>query len=218
MRTFAYCARSFEKSVTQAAGVRPLISPPATHRLFDPAWISGQDFLYFKLHGLPGQEFWYGDNWTTAISADLIRQADLANTIVFVANCHLYQIPPKHIQAPYHIDPLPGDKHLVGPMLTALLKAGARCIVGGPGENFASKTKVEGADFLGRNFRIFIQIGISPKAAFKFAKSQTKLRLQHTTRRLRRTTDQKTIQTLQDARKALKDTLEFRLLGKEHVP
>lgn len=170
MRTFAYCAHSFKKSVRQAAGVSPLLSPPVTLDAFEPHWLLGYDFLYFKLHGLPGQEYWYGDKWTTALSADVIRQVDLTGTIVFVANCHLYEDEPGKQGKKL------ASKNFPGPMLTALLAAGARYVVGGPGENYAKREKVYGADLLGMSFRLLCQLGISPKRAFTIARTHIRVK------------------------------------------
>ena len=140
-KSFAYCAASFKHSVTKAAGVAPLLSPPITAETFKPRYLENRRFIYFKLHGLPAQPFWYGDYWTTALTADQILQADLSDATVFVANCHLYQ----------------GTLgHYPSPMLTALLKAGARAVVGGPGPNWARARSLYGADVLGYHFRRLI--------------------------------------------------------------
>jgi hypothetical protein len=120
--------------------------------------VEGYDLLYFKLHGAAGQAFWYGDNWLTAIGADQLRQADLDGAGVFVTNCHLYEV----------VDGLNEPSE----MLKALLFAGARFVVGGPGANWALTKRVFGADLLGMLFRGALQRGYRPDAALEVAKKK----------------------------------------------
>ena len=155
MKVFAYCAAEFQHSVTKAAGVQPLLSPPATAEIFHPSWLERYDFLYFKLEGLPEEIYWYGDNWITALRATQILAADLRGTVVFVANCHLFQTNNGH--------------HPTSPMLAALLAAGARAVIGGSGKNYAKRHSVHGADRLGRTFRHLLQLGLPPYIAFRLA-------------------------------------------------
>lgn len=154
MKTFAYCAHSFEQSTKRAAGVQPLLSPPSTIDTFEPAWLESHNLIYFKLHGLPGQPFWYGDKWVTALSTDQIRSCDLTNTIIFVANCYLPE----------------------SPMLQALLDAGAKAVIGGPGQNYARPNSVDGADLLGLYVRVLLQLGFSAAMALRFAKTRLHLK------------------------------------------
>jgi len=162
VKVFALCAQSFEPSVKRAAGVKPLTSPPVIMEAFNPAWLQGYDFLYFKLHGFPSQPYWYGDGYVTAVSAHQIKTADLSNTIVFVANCHL-------------CERVNGDL-LPSPMLVALLEAGAKCVVGGPGTNYAAKIKLVGADLLGFYFRLLLGFPrITPNLAFRAARARLAL-------------------------------------------
>jgi hypothetical protein len=163
MRTLAICAAGFEKSVRKAAGVQPLLSPPLLLATFQPQTLEGYDFIYFKLHGLANQPYWYGDHWGTAMSAEQISQADLSGAVVFVANCHLYEIDPVTRR------PRPG------PMLDALLSARAGAILGGPGENYGRLRGVHGADALGRTFRRCLGLHVSPQTAFKIAKARLRL-------------------------------------------
>jgi len=148
MKTFAYCSRSFAQSVRQSAGVAPFTSPPLHKDSFLPATIEGYRLLYFKLHGIKYEPYWYGDNWLTALSADTIHVADLRGAVVFAANCHLPE----------------------SPMLDALLAAGARAVVAGGGRNFAGVTAMRGADILGYYFRLMLQLHIPPKPALSMAK------------------------------------------------
>jgi len=156
MRVVAYCAASFRESVTRAAGVEPLLSPPWTLASLVPGRLARADLLYIKLHGLPGQPFWYGDEWVTALSAEMVREIDLTECTVFVANCHLFEQRADGIQP--------------SPMLEALRDAGARAVVGGPGENYAKSRKVHGADLLGCYFRRAMVLGFVPGFAFRVAR------------------------------------------------
>jgi hypothetical protein len=153
MRVLAYCCASYHLSVRRAAGVEPMLSPPIGADDFDPAWLRRQDLIYFKLHGMPGQAYWYGDAWVTALSAAQVRAADLAGAIVFAANCYLPE----------------------SPMLEALRLAGAKAVVGGSGQNYAGKTRVFGADLLGMIFRQLLAVGLGPESALRMAKARLRL-------------------------------------------
>lgn len=123
----------------------------------------GHDFIYFKLHGLPNQPYWYGDNWITAMSTDQLKSVALKGTIIFVANCYLEE----------------------SPFLPALLNTGA-LVFGGAGQNFAAARGLIGADLLGRTFRRALEITnrrITPTSAFALAK----LRVSHITLKMMRT-------------------------------
>jgi hypothetical protein len=156
---------------------------------FDPRALEGHDLLYFKLHGLPGQPYWYGDNWTTALSAEQIRTANLHGSVIFVANCNLWLSKP-------------GDPRKNAPILLALLQAGARAVVGGSGKNYAKADQPFAADQLGRLFTRALHHGLTPPSAFKLARTtfevQTKIKL-------------KSKKVTAKERLALKDTLEFRI-------
>lgn len=161
MQTLAYCAASFTQSVHQASGVKPLVSPPMVAEDFNPLWLTGHKFLYFKLHGLQDQPFWYGDNYLTALTATQIKSVNLAGTTVFVANCYLV------------------GKQGQSPMLDALLSAGAQAVLGGPGLNYSRSQSVDGADLLGQAFRIALSINFSPATAFKIAKFRLQATMRH---------------------------------------
>ena len=135
MRVAAFCAASFKKSVRRAAGVEPWLSPPGIMKSFRPSLLGGHDFIYFKLHGLPDEVYWYGDNWVTAMSAEQITHARLNGAAVFVANCFFAG----------------------GPMMQALRMAGAGPIIGGAGTNYAAETALAGADILGFWVRFLYQ-------------------------------------------------------------
>jgi hypothetical protein len=190
MRVFAFCARSFQYSVAKAAGVEPLLSPPVeafgeNGPEFNPRWVSGYDFLYFKLHGITAQPFWYGDDMITAVTAEQIASSDLHGAVVFVANCNTW-------------DPTrPGSPREQAPMLIALLRAGARAVVAGPGPNYGKSRGIYGADLLGINFRRFLQF-FPIEQAFELAKVPVKLAARR------------------DPQAA--DALDFRLFDTEGVP
>ena len=126
MKIFCYAARSLARSAAVMAGVKPLTSPPFFLRDFDPLWLTGRQLIFFKLHGVAGQPYWYGDGMATAISAQQISSVRLAEgALVFVASCY-------------------GGPD--APMVRALLGAGAAAVVTGTGPNYAGKNKLEGAD------------------------------------------------------------------------
>jgi hypothetical protein len=112
-----------------------VLSPPVTRETFDPKWLEGNDFIYFKLHGFRNDPMWYNENYNAALTASQIRSAGLSGAVVFVANCYLPE----------------------SPMLQALLSAGAKAVVGGSGENYAKVDEVHGADLLGLYFRLMLE-------------------------------------------------------------
>jgi hypothetical protein len=166
MRIFAYCCLSFSESVQKATGVVPVTCPPLSAfggqglDRFPVCALEGHDLIYFKLHGLPGQPYWYGDDMTSAVTSDQLRAADLSGTVVFVANCHLWHR---------------GKKGKGQPMLDALLDAGAEAVVGGGGENFGKRTKVYGADLLGKWFVMAYRLCGSALTSFYVAKARVSL-------------------------------------------
>ena len=191
MKVFAYCAQSLAHSVKRAAGVIPLTSPPLTMETFSPSLLDGHRLIYFKLHGRPRQPFWYGDK-VTALSADQLRQANLQGSIVFAVNCHLPQ----------------------SPMLQALFDGGAEAVIAGPGTNYAWSYSVDGADLLGMTVRRLLSTGLSPRLAFETARVQLQASLAWTTARLesRRRRPHARTEFLRDRERALRDTMDFRLV------
>jgi len=156
MRTFAYCAASFEDITRKAADVSPLCSPPTSVYNFDLALLENQDVLFFDLHGLPGESFWLGDDHVLAMTATELRKADLTSAVVFALNCYL------------------ADSN--APMLDTLLDAGARYVVGGDGKNWAGKKReIMGAGLLGLWFRRLLAWGVPPLRALAWAKQRVRL-------------------------------------------
>ena len=166
MKVFAFCAASFRDSVRRAAGVEPVLSPPVDVGLFDGLKVEGYDFYYFKLHGLVGQRFWYGDDWLTAVRADQIRALDLEGAVVFAAKCYLYEY-----------DPAGLGTQPWGEMFQALCDTGVRAVVGGGGKNYGALHRVTGADYLGMRFRQALKRFSEPARAFDFARARVGLRL-----------------------------------------
>jgi len=172
--TFAYCSPSQCWAVSHAAGVDPLTCPPYHYapppsppppppspqllsaggegrgggQLFDSALLRHRKLLYFSLHGIPGQPYWYGANHTTAMSTAAFHDLDLSDTIVFVANCHLPQTP----------------------FLQAILDCNPLYLVGGQGVNFTRGHSLVGAHLLGYLFRLALELRIPPAQALAMAK------------------------------------------------
>jgi hypothetical protein len=132
--------------------------PPRTWETVTAAALEGYDVLVFKLHGLPGQPYWYGDDWRTALTAETVREADLDGVMVFAANCHA--ITPQ------------GE---AGEMVQALLDAGARAVVAGAGQNLASNWGAVGADLLGRWWLVGVVMGLGVERAFELARMRLRV-------------------------------------------
>jgi len=152
MRVFAYCAKSYERMTRRAAGVEPLTCPPVWTLNFDSRRLEGHDFLYFDLHGQPGEPQWYGDGARVALTEDQINRADLSGAVVFATSCWL------------------GDED--SPMLDALLDAGAEYVIGGPGENYAYASVLLGAGLLALWFRRLYALGLPVLTALALAKKR----------------------------------------------
>ena len=153
MNTFAYCSASLRRFVRRACGASPTLCPPTTMATFDLSSLSGRDLVWFKLHGIEGQPYWYGDHHTTALSARQLAQADLEGAVVFVSNCWLAS-----------------DDGTHGPMLQALAKANPRAIIGGPGPNYCLAGRLAATDLLALYLRWFLSIGFTPFNALRLAK------------------------------------------------
>lgn len=186
MDIFAYCCASFEKSVQKAAGVQPLLSPPVTWQTFLPDLLMGRDFVYFKLHGLPGQEYWYGDQWETALHVSAFNHIALKGTTLFVANCHLEE----------------------SPFLEALLRTGAT-VIGSTGPNYAQAHGIIGADLVGLHLREAMARHLSPANALR----QAKTIVAHRTRQMQKAAKRKPHRAaeLQPRIHANEDALQFKI-------
>lgn len=149
MNIVAICAESFAVATTAVVKVKPLSSPPLFDSSFDPALIGNPDLLYIHLHGLPNDPALIGD-LGVAVTAEQLRSCNLKGTIVLVLSCFVGTI-----------------GH---PVLEALLDAGARYVVAAPGENYAGKSTVIGADVLAREFITWLDMKVVCKVALRLAK------------------------------------------------
>lgn len=141
-------------AATQAAtGVIPITFPPQSSATFHADWLKA-DVLYFHLHGMPDQPYWYGDQLITALGHRQIEAARLAGAVVFVANCY----------------------GAGSELVRALYTAGAVAVVAGPGQNYTVKGVVRGADLLGQHFIAALKRGLAPDQALAYAKSKLRLR------------------------------------------
>ena len=161
MNTFAYSAASLRRFVRRVSGTSPILCPPTTMETFDPGLLAGRDLVWFKLHGVEDQPYWYGDNYTTALSAAQLAQADLEGAVVFVSNCWLAD-----------------EDSYPGPMLLALARANPRAIIGGPGANYAVANRLGATDLLALYVRVFLQVGFAAHNALRFAKLRLQLHRQ----------------------------------------
>lgn len=170
MRVLAYLARSLARPwewLEGWPGVTVWMCPPRTMDAVGARELEGYDVLVFKLHGLPGQGFWYGDGLVTALSAETVRAADLSGVVAFVGNCFGLResITDGEIQD--------GEASLLaqGVMVEALLEAGCVAVVAGAGKNYAGKGKrAVGADLLGKWFLWGLRAGFGPERALGVAK------------------------------------------------
>ncbi len=140
--------------VEEATGVVPLTSPPATIADFDNSLLQA-DIIYFRLHGFPMMPTrWFGEdedgNLPAAIGDEQIRAAKLPSSVVILANCY-------------------GDS---SPMVQDFYQAGASAVIAGSGPNYASGSKVIGADKLAREMIEALQRGLPVEAALIYAKAQ----------------------------------------------
>ncbi len=153
MRVAAFSTATGAAATQAATGVIPFTFPPHSSATFKPDWLQA-DVLYFHLHGMPDQPYWYGDKLITAIGYSQIEAATLNGAIVFVANCYGA-----------------GSR-----LVEALYRAGASAVVAGPGKNYTVKGAVRGADLLGRHFVQALKAGLPPASALARAKLNIKMR------------------------------------------
>lgn len=188
LNTFAFCCPSHRWAVFHAAGVEPLTCPPITYELFDSGLLQRRDLLYFSLHGIPDQPYWYGADHITAMSIDAFKDLDLSATVVFVANCHLPSTP----------------------FLDAILECQPRFLAGGQGANFTRGHSLVGAHLLGYLFRIALSLAIAPRNAFALAKYTLTTRTDALTNVAAREKNRARKRRLQEDIAANQDALDFR--------
>jgi hypothetical protein len=161
---------------------------------FPPDTLRGRDLIYFKLHGLKDEPYWYGDNWETALHVSVFDNLKLPNTIIFVANCFFAE----------------------SPFLKAILETGAT-VIGGNGENFAQGTALIGADLLGRSFRQALQRGARPARALRLAKLYLTGKTTLLKRSANRATNDKRKSHLKALAAANQDTLGFQIYTQDSI-
>lgn len=150
-----------------------------------PGELRGFYFYYFKLHGLPGEIYWYGDDYRTAIGLHQLQAVGWQGAVVFVANCYGLTV---------HGEP---DR-----MVQAILDGGAAAVVAGVGSNYAAGGEsLVGADLLGAYFRLGVRMHLGPERAFSVAMGV--LRRWYSARRLEGLPERQ--------RLAAEDTLGFRI-------
>ncbi len=149
---------------------------------FDARLLENRDLLYFALHGLPDQPYWYGDDYLTALSVDAFHGLNLRQCTVFVANCHF----------------------TASPFLPAIQACRPRAIIAGSGENYARSASLVGPHLLG----YYLRLAPTSRPPAPLALAAAKFRLQVTTNRLKNRTDKRTTEDLA----ANLDALQFELL------
>lgn len=128
----AYVAKEWERAGRLAVGrwAELLTCPPLNAASFGPMKLEGRKVLYFKLHGLLSQPFWYAAHGVsigdTALSATQILRADLGGALVVAANCFARG----------------------GPMEAALLEAGASAVFGDHDEAYGRAHSLRETDLL----------------------------------------------------------------------
>ncbi len=152
MRVFAYCCASMLERTRRAAGMYPRLCPPINVACIAPRTLEGYDLLYLMLHGMPDQPFLYGDRWETALSAETVRSANLAGSVVYSGACYLAE----------------------SPMLPAFLEAGA-VVIGGSGRNYSVKGGFDLVDLLGQWVRYGLAAGLTPERALRLGKARLRL-------------------------------------------
>lgn len=124
-----------------------------TAETFEPRWLAGHDLVYVRLHGMPNGQAWYNDSGAVALTPSQVLQADLRGCVVVVANCY-------------------SDR---GPMMGALLAAGADAVIAGPGPNYAGARRVVGTDLLVRWVIRGLRVGMDVGRAMWLARLRLRL-------------------------------------------
>lgn len=122
----ALAARPWTISTALAAGVWPRILPP---QLVHASDMQGHSLIYVCLHSVADQPYLYGGDWSTALTADDIAQANLGGAIVYLAGCFG-----------------------IGPIAVAFIDAGAAAVVGDRDSTWAGFIRPTGSNEVGRLF------------------------------------------------------------------
>lgn len=150
VKTAALCLARLARPVEKMAGTVPLTAPPVSMGGYDPADFAQARLVFFILHGLLGNGFWYGDNALLVLSASLVERLPLKDALVFCGPCY------------------GGGK---SPMVEALFRAGASVVVTGTGKNITPVTLT-----LGTHWREWLERGKPALRAFQLAQYQTILK------------------------------------------
>lgn len=129
---FAYCDQRYQHATWQVLGgatdAALMTSPPVFAADFNPEWWGGYDLIYLDLHGQPSSVYLYSgpQQAAAALGLETVRVSDLANAVVFATSCYLPQTR----------------------FVEAFLRAGARAVIAGDGENYGTRYETTGAQLL----------------------------------------------------------------------
>lgn len=143
---YALAARPWAVSTRLACGVWPRLAPPVRADNIVLSEMEGADLVYLCLHGLPGQPYLYGGDWSTALTAEQIMTVDLSGAIVYAAGCFG-----------------------LGPVAGALVNSRAECVVGDRDSTFSGYVLPVGSNGLGRLFVRALKDGATVEGALQSA-------------------------------------------------
>ena len=150
-----YCAYAWRFSTRITTGIWPLTSPPLTAGDIDMAQLKAP-IIYIRLHGLPGQPFFYGDpGRATALSASQVRATDFAGSLVFLEGCYGAE------------------------MAEAFLDAGARAVTGSGDATWGRAYRLGPSSKVGRAWLQSVRRGEPVRAALKAALNTVKIPYRH---------------------------------------
>jgi len=143
VKIVAYCAQTWEIATTKTLDVvvgekKLYTSPPLDYSNINMKEMEDCSILVFNLHGMPRNPMWFGsgpNGMTLAIRDDMFNGLDLSKAIVIAENC-------------FGEDPDTPEED--SPMTTAIVKAGAKAIVGGTGLNYGGSYTSIGSDIIAK--------------------------------------------------------------------
>ena len=118
--------------------------PPVTMDTLDLAELD-RPLLYIRLHGVQGQPYLYGDDWTTALSAEQIGGVSLPRSLVFLEGCYGLQF------------------------AEAFLTAGALAVIGCDEPTFGRRWFPGPSSIIGRKWLLSVRAGKSAGEALSLA-------------------------------------------------
>ena len=152
MKVFSYCTQVARQAVGRALGVEPYASPPITPQTFPVDAMNGANFIYLRLHGLPGADVWMGEGViggsAPAFDGDTMSRVDLPGSVILIANC-------------YATD---------SPLTKQFYKRGASVVIAGDGPNYAGNSRIVGTDLLARWLLLGLRAGFSTDGALALAR------------------------------------------------